>query len=90
MISGNLFEKLILNLFELLEHPSGQVRHYSVNTLLQLGVKRKDVILKLVSKLDDPVPIVRNQVKIALREMAGKVLRKFYNYVNSKFGVRNH
>lgn len=55
----------------LLDHGSGQVRHYTVKALLDLGENRREVILKLVQGLADPVASVRDEVKKALEKMAG-------------------
>ena len=71
-IPDDCFEKVTQCLFQLLDSDSGQIRHYAVSTLLELGANRKEVILKLVPKLSDPIAAVREGVKLALKEMAGK------------------
>ena len=54
-----------------LDHNSAQVRHYTVKALLDLGENRREVILRLVKGLADPVLAVREEVKVALEKMAG-------------------
>ncbi|XP_057312303.1 uncharacterized protein LOC130653813 [Hydractinia symbiolongicarpus] len=70
-IYGSCFDKIVEALFPLIDHSSAQIRHFTVKVLCALGVNRKKVVLKLVSKLDDPVSVVREEVKIAIDKMAG-------------------
>ena len=70
-------KSLLETLLELLDHESGQVRHYTVKMLLELGESKKSVILKLVKKLDDPIAAVREEVKTALGRIAGENQKVF-------------
>ena len=72
-LSENSLDELVGVLFRLLDRNDGTIRHHVVKTLCELGLERKDVILKLVPKLTDPVVTVREEVKKALEQMAGKI-----------------
>ena len=61
-----------------MDNKSGQVRHYAVQALLKLGENRKDVIIRLVQGLDDPVVTVREEVKIALSAMCGMYIDSIF------------
>ena len=43
-------DELVGVLFRLLDRNDGTIRHHVVKTLCELGLERKDVILKLVPK----------------------------------------
>ena len=64
-------KNLLEHMIGTLDHGSGQVRHYTVKALLDLGENRREVILRLVKGLADPVLAVREEVKVALEKMAG-------------------
>ncbi|XP_065669254.1 uncharacterized protein LOC100211484 isoform X6 [Hydra vulgaris] len=70
-MSNELFEKFIQILLSYLENPSGQIRHYAVSAFLALSPNRRDVLLKLIPKLNDPIDPVKDAVKRLLNEMAG-------------------
>lgn len=67
-------DKLLERILALMNEESGQVRHYSVKCLVELGDNRKEVILKLIGCLGDTVTAVREEVKAALEQLAGKEL----------------
>ena len=71
-MSDELYERFIQVLLSYLENPAGQIRHYAVTTLLALCAKRRDVILKLIPKLKDPVSLVKDAVKNTLQQVAGE------------------
>ncbi|XP_065669260.1 uncharacterized protein LOC100211484 isoform X12 [Hydra vulgaris] len=68
-MSNELFEKFIQILLSYLENPSGQIRHYAVSAFLALSPNRRDVLLKLIPKLNDPIDPVKDAVKRLLNEM---------------------
>ena len=70
-LSDMLLNQLVEILFSLLERNDGTVRHHVVKTLCELGLNRKDVIMRLVPKLNDPVIVVRDEVKKTLEKIAG-------------------
>ena len=70
-LPDDCLDKLLARILALMDEESGQVRHYSVKCLVELGDNRKEVILKLISCLGDAVAAVREEVKAALEQMAG-------------------
>ena len=70
-IPEDSLKELQETLLGFLDHHSGQVRHYTVNALLDLGENKKEVILRLVRGLADPDFAVREEIKVALKQMAG-------------------
>ena len=72
-VTGTCLDELVAALFDLLDSEDGKIRHYAVKALCGLGINRKDVILKLIGKLNDPFCKVREEVKETLKEISGIV-----------------
>lgn len=70
-LTDRLLDNLIATLFKLLTHAEAGVRHLATKALTGLGVNRKDIVLKLVPCLADTSEKVKDEVKGALRSLAG-------------------
>ena len=61
----------IAYLVELLDSDDSQVRIMTIQSIHDLNISHKDIVLKLITRLEDPVKNVRCEVKKALKRISG-------------------